>query len=371
MSAAKTIKYLRIYEEIAEQIQNGVLKPGDRLPGTQELVEYYGTSIQTIRQAVNQLTKNGLVRTSQGKGTFVSDTAQNKVHAMPSIRLIIATNGIRLQNSVCDDPFLREICIQTSALGMTANVTILGTHQTLNEQLQRENLDALKNGLILVSAGQVLSGETLALLRENRIPYALIPHKKLERMPQVRSDGLKGWIRCFQELLTLGHRKILILPGNNSLQDVVEAASGLGVSISAENIIPITSADEKSAYGAIRRAVDSSLDFSAIICSGDYAILGAAKALRDCGLNVPQDISLVGYDRFPWLDKILPYRVNGCQQDIQGIARAILALVEEQHKTGMEILRDVQIPMDYMPGESCAIHPDGIRKMLDRKNSSS
>ena len=62
----------RLAQRIAEQIDGGVLQPGDRLPTEQQFAGAYGVSRTVVREAVHQLKSQGLVRSRQGSGVFVT-----------------------------------------------------------------------------------------------------------------------------------------------------------------------------------------------------------------------------------------------------------------------------------------------------------
>lgn len=66
-------KYLIIYEELAERIQNGTYRPKTILPSENELAEIYNTSRETIRKALNLLAQNGMIQKIRGKGSLVLD----------------------------------------------------------------------------------------------------------------------------------------------------------------------------------------------------------------------------------------------------------------------------------------------------------
>ncbi|WP_326561618.1 winged helix-turn-helix domain-containing protein [Micromonospora sp. NBC_01796] len=68
-----TSLYQRISNDIAEQITYGVLKPGDRLPSTKQLMERYEVSETVIRFVMIQLKAQGLVYGQQGRGVYVID----------------------------------------------------------------------------------------------------------------------------------------------------------------------------------------------------------------------------------------------------------------------------------------------------------
>jgi GntR family transcriptional regulator len=68
------IKYRRISEELSRDIRAGAWKVGDRIPSEPELAQTYGVSRGTVRNAVEQLVNEGMLRKEQGRGTFVIST---------------------------------------------------------------------------------------------------------------------------------------------------------------------------------------------------------------------------------------------------------------------------------------------------------
>ncbi|QKS73186.1 trehalose operon repressor [Paenalkalicoccus suaedae] len=66
-------KYLTIYREIAEKVQQGEYAAGEKLPSEHDLVKDFDTSRETIRKALNLLAQNGFIQKVQGKGSIVLD----------------------------------------------------------------------------------------------------------------------------------------------------------------------------------------------------------------------------------------------------------------------------------------------------------
>lgn len=64
--------YAQIAADIRAQIEQGVLKPGDRLPSIAQLRERYGVSASVIQWATVMLKAEGLVVGQPGKGVFVT-----------------------------------------------------------------------------------------------------------------------------------------------------------------------------------------------------------------------------------------------------------------------------------------------------------
>lgn len=71
--------WARIAHELAEAIGRGVYAPGERLPSEHSLAEQYGVNRHTIRRSLASLGQIGLVRSSQGSGTYVEDFAVDLV----------------------------------------------------------------------------------------------------------------------------------------------------------------------------------------------------------------------------------------------------------------------------------------------------
>lgn len=74
------IKYQEIANDLRSQIQSGVYKSGEQLALEREMCEHYGVSRITIKKAVDQLVKEGLVVKRRGSGTFVKSLANEDVH---------------------------------------------------------------------------------------------------------------------------------------------------------------------------------------------------------------------------------------------------------------------------------------------------
>jgi len=64
--------YLQVIALLEEQIRGGKLTPGDQLPGEHELCQEFNVSRTVIRQALNELTRKGLINREKGRGTFIA-----------------------------------------------------------------------------------------------------------------------------------------------------------------------------------------------------------------------------------------------------------------------------------------------------------
>jgi len=65
--------YIQLMEILKEQIRSGKWKPGDQIPGEQELCSIYNISRTVVRQALLELELDGVINRRKGKGTFIAE----------------------------------------------------------------------------------------------------------------------------------------------------------------------------------------------------------------------------------------------------------------------------------------------------------
>jgi len=70
--------YLQIADKLAEGINQGTVKPGERLPAERDLAQHYDVSRQTVREALIALEVSGLVEIRPGSGVYVVQSANLK-----------------------------------------------------------------------------------------------------------------------------------------------------------------------------------------------------------------------------------------------------------------------------------------------------
>jgi DNA-binding GntR family transcriptional regulator len=68
--------YVQVADDLEQQIKDGRLTPGAMLPGEKVLAEIYGVSYLTIRRALAEMRRRGLVITLPSKGTYVTEAPQ-------------------------------------------------------------------------------------------------------------------------------------------------------------------------------------------------------------------------------------------------------------------------------------------------------
>jgi LacI family transcriptional regulator len=63
---------------------------------------------------------------------------------------------------------------------------------------------------------------------------------------------------------------------------------------------------EDAGIAAVRQLLDEDADFTAVVAGNDLLALGCYDALREHGLRCPDDVSVVGFNDTPFMDKLDP-----------------------------------------------------------------
>ncbi|WP_461059864.1 LacI family DNA-binding transcriptional regulator [Streptomyces pseudoechinosporeus] len=128
----------------------------------------------------------------------------------------------------------------------------------------------------------------------------------------VEYDNRGGAFQAADQLLSAGHRRILCLGSIPELSTGQQRRGGYLHALRAHGVPHAEELDipgpytRVSGYQRTREALVSSLDFTAILAGTDMVAVGALAALREAGLDVPGDISLVGFDDVPFAADLTP-----------------------------------------------------------------
>ncbi|MEV7694143.1 LacI family DNA-binding transcriptional regulator [Microbacterium sp. NPDC089189] len=155
-------------------------------------------------------------------------------------------------------------------------------------------------GLVVI-APQVRVFRALAA-QQLDVPYVTLQSTELDPQHALSVDQMAGARLVTRHLIDLGHRNIYHIAGP---QDWIEAEArmrGFLEEMSA-NDVPTTApilGDWTAEFGYYAgRELLRVRDFTAIFASNDQMALGLLHAIRDEGLDVPGDISVVGFDDIP------------------------------------------------------------------------
>jgi DNA-binding LacI/PurR family transcriptional regulator len=155
---------------------------------------------------------------------------------------------------------------------------------------------------ILVNSSRV-GALYLPLLAEMRVPIVLINnHHPGEFVYSVTIDNFNGGREATRHLVELGHRRIGYVGDQFGLQSDTERFAGYRQVLEEADIgfhpELVVHGDGRPEGGlcATARLLDLPEPPTAVFCYNDMQALGALRAARERGLNVPRDLSVVGLD---------------------------------------------------------------------------
>ncbi|OAA83512.1 LacI family DNA-binding transcriptional regulator [Clostridium ljungdahlii] len=138
---------------------------------------------------------------------------------------------------------------------------------------------------------------------EKGIPLVVLDRELDEKsLINIISDDKEGTFKAAEHLIKNGHKDIAIIEGKEEFKSTkrrkdgfMEALIQYNVPVHSEYIIK-GNYSMKSGYNAMRELINLSKSPTAVVCSNDDMAVGAIKAVFDSGLQVPKDISIVGFD---------------------------------------------------------------------------
>ncbi|GLW08973.1 hypothetical protein Misp01_41030 [Microtetraspora sp. NBRC 13810] len=130
--------YERVADALRTSIERGELAPGDTVPPEQELAESHGVSRQTVRQALQQLTNEGLLSSGRGRGRTVRSQARLRWH--------LSHYENQSKHSAAADAWAREVQDQGHIPLQEVNVGLEIPPAAVAERL---NLDAEKDIVVV------------------------------------------------------------------------------------------------------------------------------------------------------------------------------------------------------------------------------
>lgn len=155
-------------------------------------------------------------------------------------------------------------------------------------------------GLILVTPLlEVRLEDVQALCRD--LPFVMIDVRKGAELPSVSFDQAHGSELATRHLLGLGHREVCEISGPLAWSGAFERHQAWLRTLQQASVTPGPSLESdwtaEGGYEATRRLLPH--PFTALVVDNDQMALGATAALRESGLRVPEDVSLVGFDDVP------------------------------------------------------------------------
>lgn len=199
------------------------------------------------------------------------------------------------------NPFFPEILKSVAAAAGQAGHTIVvaDSNEDPDEELRLAlELSRRVDGVLLCSPR--MSAEGMRVLVAERLPFVCTNRDTGGAgPPSVRIDSFDGMLALAAHLVELGHRRVVYLAGpeaswsDRERRRALDAAKRFGLE---HNVISAGSMSQEG-FEATPLALEH--EASAIVCFNDLIALGALARLREMGVQVPEDISITGFDDIP------------------------------------------------------------------------
>jgi alanine racemase len=176
-------------------------------------------------------------------------------------------------------------------------------HGSLSRAIGRATVDGV------VAIGLAANHPEIAEIRRAGLPMTTVDSDHFEELPSVDVDDEGGAVAAAEHLIGLGHRDVLVIaiePAEHApsgAEDVVArrlrgyrtAFRSAGIEI-VEGDVVVGQATFAGGLDAVERAWRAGKRPTAILAMSDAMAIGAVRGLRDRGLSVPTDVSVVGFD---------------------------------------------------------------------------
>ncbi|MBV7314527.1 LacI family DNA-binding transcriptional regulator [Shewanella sp. NIFS-20-20] len=272
-----------------------------------------GVSLATVSRVVNNNAK-------------VSENTRKKVHqAMQqlgyrpnNIAQSLASNrsnSIGVLMSQLDGPFYGPMMRQIETVLRSANKHAIFAAGHSDASLEQDAIDFLLNrgcDALIIDA-DALDDETLVALSQQKTPLVvinrLVPALKAQC---VHLDNVQGGYLATRHVLEHGHRQLAFITGPREKLDARDRLMGYKIALAEfdvhfnEELCQESDYHEEGGYLAMLELLKADKSFTCVVCANDQMASGAIAACLEQGLQVPADISFIGFDNIPFPRYISP-----------------------------------------------------------------
>lgn len=253
-------------------------------------------------------------------------------------------------------PNLDNGYVGTITLGIDQELTTANYDSVLytsHHSIEKESFyvhtisNGLTDGLLLVSP--YTPATYINTLIEQDFPFVLVDQADAtNKSSSVLATNRQGAYEATRYLVELGHTKIAIITGELCVQSAFDRLQGYKDALADSNI-PLNEAliaegqfQQQDGYeGTKKLLTHADSRPTAIFASNDLTAFGAMDAVREFGLSIPNDISIIGFDDVPQSSLVFP-KLTTVRQPLEQMGRVAARMLLErigypnlppQHKT--------------------------------------
>ncbi|UAY94162.1 LacI family transcriptional regulator [Pectobacterium polaris] len=224
--------------------------------------------------------------------------------------------GLVVTNTLYSGPYFSELLFQTATMTEKYGRQLImadGKHSAAEEREAIQFLLDLRCDAVIIYPRFLSTNELEEIIEQHDQPIMVVNRT-------LHQHGDNGICANHQQhchdavnyLIAQGHRDIAFVcgaanspTGTSRLAGYRQALEENGVPYNDRLVAPGDWTHD-SGYTAAKILLQRSATFSALVASNDDMAIGAAKALREHGLAIPQDVSLLGFDDLPMASWFYP-----------------------------------------------------------------
>jgi GntR family transcriptional regulator, arabinose operon transcriptional repressor len=303
----KIPKYKRLADILQKEITGSNFLPGQQFLTEFEIQKKYNVSRSVIREAMQNLVHRELVTRVAGKGTFVNNFSN--------------TNGSSNKFISINIPWLSNPGIEFESFSGIESVVFKRGYKTVVTNINNclDNMDEifqriikdddLQNVLFQPIPGEFLFKKNIEFMKQirekNKNIVVLDTLPAIDIVPDfdyVITDNFNGGYLIAKHLIKLGHKRIAFI-GGRAVYSGQQRVNGYKKALEENNIVFDENLVKRFEGRDISFVVEKVKQFfsmnkppTAIFAECDFIARDVLAVLQNMGLNVPEDISLVGYD---------------------------------------------------------------------------
>ena len=234
------------------------------------------------------------------------------------------------------------------------NVILCNTDESEEKQDKyvRVLLQKQVDGFIIVPARS--SNEAVVLIQNANVPLVVVDRKVGIPVDTVRCDSEDGAYKLVKHLINLGHKRIAVLSGSESVSTAVDRVFGYRKALEEaglpidERLILTREFTQAAGYAMTENILALEPRPTAIFAVNNFIAIGAFKALTEMNLQVPDDISMVAFDDLPPALVMEPFLTVAVQPAYEMGYRATTLLLDRLSGKLPEEYQNVVLPTELI-----------------------
>ncbi|HEY3596512.1 MAG TPA: LacI family DNA-binding transcriptional regulator [Paraburkholderia sp.] len=296
-------------------------------PTLEHVAKLAGVSQMTASRALNgrpgvsRETRDEVLRIASDIGYVVNRTAR---------KLSGGRNGIiGIITPTLDTQFASELILGAGRAARGAGLEML-VYTVFDEDRDTHHdvlglIQQFSDGILAILPRESLYLEALTTAK---VPVVVVDQRgTLTGLPSVSVDNYGGARLAVEHLAELGHKRIAFLAGDESIEGVRDRQRGyhdtlarLGLPREA-SLVAAGDLSQMMAFDVTFDLLNLAEPPTAIFTANDQSAFGVIAAIREAGLRVPDDISVIGFDDIPMAEQFHP-ALTTIRQPFQQMARS-------------------------------------------------